>query len=94
MLKAHQTPSKLAHADVETLAKSIKLTKTSPKKQPKQQTHPRNNPARKFLLPGGGTQRPLSLHSPGGQKRKTTHKILKPPHLEVRLKFGSNLANI
>ena len=55
MLEVHQTTSKLAHADVETLAKSIKLTKTGSEKQTKQQNQPRNNPARKFLLPGGGT---------------------------------------
>jgi hypothetical protein len=72
MLEVHQTPSKLAHAHVETLAKSIKLTKTSPETQTKQQIHSQNNPAGKFLLPGGGTKRPLSLHSSPEVKKQSS----------------------
>jgi hypothetical protein len=74
-LETLQTPSKLAHAYVEKLEKSIKLTKTHPKTQPKHQNHPRNNPARKFPPPGGGTKRPLSLHSSPKAKKKASQKL-------------------
>jgi hypothetical protein len=76
MLEAHQTPSKLAHAYVETLKKSIKLIKTKPKPQTKHQNHSQNSPARKFLPPGGGTKRPPSLRSSGGQKTIKKKKII------------------
>ena len=68
MLETHQTTSKLAHAYVETMAKSTKLTKTNLAAKAKQQNQPKNNPARKFLLPGGGTKWPLSIHLSDGQK--------------------------
>jgi hypothetical protein len=71
MLEVHQTPSKLAHAHVETIAKSIKLTKTKTKTQSKHQNQPRNNPAGKFLPPGGG-QNGLSPYSRQEVKKKTS----------------------
>jgi hypothetical protein len=55
MLETHQTTSELAHAYVETLAKSIKLTKTSPETQPKHKKRPENSPPSAFSYPGGGT---------------------------------------
>jgi hypothetical protein len=69
MLEMLQTPFRLAHAYVETLVKSIKLTRTSSVAQSNHQNRPKNNSPRKFPPPGGGTKWPLSLHFSRGQKK-------------------------
>jgi hypothetical protein len=59
MLEVHQTPSKLARAYVETIVKSIKLSKTRPKYKQSNKTNPKTT-QRTFFPSREGGQNPLS----------------------------------